>query len=120
MTIVLDHMIVPARDKEASARFFARLFGLAYEGPASHFAAVQVNETLTLDFDTWESFEAHHYAFKVSADAFDAIFARIRDEGIPYGSGPHSVGDLKVDRRGGGKRVYFQDPNGHVLEIFTA
>ena len=28
MAIVLDHTIVPARDKEASARFFAEIFGL--------------------------------------------------------------------------------------------
>src|SRR5690349_24365743 len=66
MTIVLDHTIVPARDKEESARFFARIFGLAYEGPQSHFAPVRVNETLTLDFDTDENFQAHHYAFKMS------------------------------------------------------
>jgi len=52
MTIVLDHTIVPAHDKEESARFFARIFGLAYEATQSHFAPVQVNETLTFDFDT--------------------------------------------------------------------
>ena len=52
MTIVLDHTIVPARDNEASARFFARIFGLDYEGTASHFAPVRVNESLVLDFDT--------------------------------------------------------------------
>jgi len=28
MSIVLDHTIVPARDNEASARFFAHIFGL--------------------------------------------------------------------------------------------
>ena len=44
MAIVLDHTIVPAHDKVASARFFARVFGLEYKGPHSHFAPVQVNE----------------------------------------------------------------------------
>ena len=44
MAIVLDHTIVPARDKIASAKFFARIFGLEYKGPHSHFAPVQVNE----------------------------------------------------------------------------
>ena len=86
MAIVLDHTIVPARDKEASARFFARIFGLTYDGPVSHFAPVRVNETLTLDFDTDETFDKHHYAFKVSEKEFDAIFARIRSEKIPYGT----------------------------------
>ena len=51
MTIHLDHTIVPARDKEGSARFFARIFGLEYSGPVSHFAPVKINDQLTIDFD---------------------------------------------------------------------
>ena len=38
MAIELNHTIVPSLDKEASAMFFARIFGLRYEGPAGHFA----------------------------------------------------------------------------------
>jgi catechol 2,3-dioxygenase-like lactoylglutathione lyase family enzyme len=65
MAIVLDHTIVPAHDKEASAQFLARILGLHYEGGSSHFAALQINDTLTLDFDSDTNFESHHYAFKV-------------------------------------------------------
>ena len=36
------------RDKEESARFFARILGLRYDAPSAHFAAVQVNEALLL------------------------------------------------------------------------
>jgi catechol 2,3-dioxygenase-like lactoylglutathione lyase family enzyme len=46
MTIVLNHTIVPARDKEASAQFFADIFGLKVEPGVGHFAAVCVNDTL--------------------------------------------------------------------------
>ena len=53
MTIVLDHTIVPAHDNEASAGFFARIFGLRFEGSKSHFAPVRLNDTLVLDFDTF-------------------------------------------------------------------
>ena len=88
MSITLNHTIVPARDKEESARFFARIFGLTYEGLAGHFAPVQVNDTLTLDFDNREQFESHHYAFQVSDEDFDSIFDRVKAEGIAYGSGP--------------------------------
>jgi hypothetical protein len=49
MSINLNHTIVPAHDKEASAKFFARIFGLNYAGPAGHFAPVQVNDPLTLN-----------------------------------------------------------------------
>ena len=120
MTIVLDHTIVPARDKQVSAEFFARIFGLEVEGLFGHFAPVQVNEALTLDFDSRTDFETHHYAFKVSEDEFDAIFGRIQAEGIAYGSGPYAVDDMAINRRGGGRGVYFRDPSGHVLELLTA
>jgi catechol 2,3-dioxygenase-like lactoylglutathione lyase family enzyme len=119
MTILLDHTIVPAKDKEESARFFARIFGLDYAGPMSHFAPVRVNDSLTLDFDQDDEFESHHYAFRVSDEEFDAIFGRIRAEGIAYGSGPYSLDDRQINHRRGGRGCYFRDPNGHVLEILT-
>jgi catechol 2,3-dioxygenase-like lactoylglutathione lyase family enzyme len=119
MAIVLDHTIVPAHDNEASARFFARMFGLNYEGTASHFAPVRVNETLVLDFDTREAFESHHYAFKVSDAEFDAIFQRVKDEGLAYGSGPFSHTNMEINHRNGGRGFYFEDPNGHLLEVLT-
>jgi catechol 2,3-dioxygenase-like lactoylglutathione lyase family enzyme len=61
MAMTLNHTIVPAHDKEASARFFAQIFGLRYEGSVGHFAPVRVNETLTFDFDNASPFEQHHY-----------------------------------------------------------
>jgi catechol 2,3-dioxygenase-like lactoylglutathione lyase family enzyme len=118
MSIVLNHTIVPAHDKAMSARFFADIFGLEV-GPADHFAPVRVNETLTLDFDDRDRFDWHHYAFHVSEAEFDAIFGRIRAAGIPYGSGPMSQEDRQINHRGGGRGVYFKDPNGHVLELLT-
>lgn len=120
-SIQLDHTIVPSHDKERAARFFARIFGLGYEGLSPPFAPVRVNDTLTLDFDDrWPRFEPHHYAFRVDATAFEGILARVRAEGIPYGSAPWSRTDGKVAEAGGGRRFYFDDPeDGHVLEAFT-
>ncbi|HTV88341.1 MAG TPA: VOC family protein [Stellaceae bacterium] len=120
MAIVLDHTIVPAHDKVASAQFFARIFGLEYRGPHSHFAPVQVNDALTLDFDERGAFEPHHYAFRIGEAEFDAIFGRVQAEGIAYGSGPRSRSDMQVNHRRGGRGFYFEDPNGHVLEVMTA
>lgn len=120
MTIELDHTILPARDKEGAARFFAHIFGLTYEGPVSHFAPVKVNDRLTIDFDDGEEFEPHHLAFMVTDADFDAIFGRIREAGIPYGSGPMSLEDMRINHRRGGRGLYFRDPEGHVLEIMTA
>jgi catechol 2,3-dioxygenase-like lactoylglutathione lyase family enzyme len=119
MAITLNHTIVPARDKEASAKFFAHMFGLKYEGAKGHFAPVRVNETLTLDFDNWDHFEMHHYAFQVSDGEFDAIFGRIKEAGIPYGSGPFSQEEMKTNNWRGGRGVYFKELNGRLLELLT-
>ena len=119
MAITLNHTIVPAHDKEASAKFFAQMFGLKYEGAMGHFPPVRINETLTLDFDNWDRFEMHHYAFHVGDAEFDAIFDRIKEAGIAYGSGPFSQEDMRINTWRGGRGVYFKDPNGHVLELLT-
>jgi catechol 2,3-dioxygenase-like lactoylglutathione lyase family enzyme len=119
MTIVLNHTIVPAHDKEAAARSFASIFGLAYKGPEGPFAPVQLNEELTLDFEDRASFESHHYAFAVSEEEFDDIFGRIQAAGIVYGSGPFSLDDAQINHRRGGRGVYFSDADGHVLELLT-
>jgi catechol 2,3-dioxygenase-like lactoylglutathione lyase family enzyme len=119
MTILLNHTIVPARDKLASARFFADMFGLAFDGKADHFAPVKVNDTLTLLLSDEEQFEHHHYAFHVSDAEFDAIFGRVKRAGLAYGSTPWSMQDGKLNDWNGGRGVYFRDPNGHVLELMT-
>ncbi len=115
----LDHTIVPATDKEASANFFAKIFGLKYEGPMGHFAPVLVNDSLTLDFDNSDRFESHHYAFRVSDEEFDSIFERVKAEGIAYGSGPFAQDNMQINFRRGGRGFYFKDPNGHSLELLT-
>ena len=118
--LTLNHTIVPARDKQAAARFFAQIFGLKLEGAGDYFAPVRVNETLTLLFsDEHASFESHHYAFHVSDAEFDAIFGRIREAKLAYGSAPWSLGDGKLNDWNGGRGVYFRDPDGHVLELMT-
>ena len=74
MEITLNHTIVPAHDKEASASFFANIFGLEYSGVKGHFAPVRINDNLTLDFDNRDEFDWHHYAFKVGETEFDEVF----------------------------------------------
>jgi catechol 2,3-dioxygenase-like lactoylglutathione lyase family enzyme len=122
MAIHLDHTIVPSIDKSASAEFFAEIFGLTVKPRQGHFAQVQVNESLTLDFaDESENgaVPSQHYAFHVSDAEFEAIFGRVKSKGLPYGSGPFSRKDGKLYGRRGGRGFYFEDPNGHVLEVMT-
>ena len=122
MTIELNHTIVPARDKSASAKFLALILGLSFDERAvEYFAPVRVNERLTLDFDDdVDRWEIHHYAFKVSETEFDAIFSRIQEARIPYGSEPNALQNMTINHRNGGRGVYFCDPNGHIFELLTA
>lgn len=115
----LNHTIVPSRDKEAAAVFFADIMGLEYLGPAGHFAPVEVNDALTLDFDNAAEFKSHHYAFKVTDAEFDGIFARIEARGVTYGSGPFSWDDGKINTRHGGRGFYWRDIDGHLMEVLT-
>ena len=115
----LHHTIVPAHDRLAAARFFAEIFGLETGPPAGPFAPVQVNPTLTLEFDEADGFEPHHYGFLVGDAEFDAILARVRAAGVPFGSGPEQGWDRQINHLNGGRGVYFQDSNGHSYEIFT-
>src|SRR5262249_26409362 len=128
MTVRLDHTIVPARDKVASAEFFAEIFGLTVK--RGHFAQVQVNDSLTLDFadepEPWggpgfdpRAGRSEHYAFHVSEPEVEAIFGRVKAKGIPYGSDPDRHTNGRINTRRGGRGFYFEDPNGHLLEVMT-
>ena len=92
MPITLNHTIVPSHDKEQSAQFFARIFGVKYGGPVGHFAQVRVNEELALDYDNRERFDSHHYAFVVSDNEFDTIFGRGLRLGEDHRDGLADVG----------------------------
>ncbi|HEU5196791.1 MAG TPA: VOC family protein [Methylomirabilota bacterium] len=122
MTIQLDHTIVPARDKAASAAFFAEVFGLTVTPGGGYFTQVRINDALTLDFcddpDVGGGF-GHHYAFHVSDAEFGGIFARVKAKGVPCGSGPDSHTNGRINHRRGGRGLYFEDPAGHLLEIMT-
>jgi catechol 2,3-dioxygenase-like lactoylglutathione lyase family enzyme len=119
MPILLDHTIVPAKDKLASAKFFAEIFGLNVKAGGGYFAQVQVNDSLTFDFADETEPQSHHYAFHISEQEFETIYERVKSKGLPYGSGPYNHIDGKIYTRRGGRGFYFEDPNGHLLEVMT-
>ena len=121
MTVHLDHLMVPCRNKLASAKLLADLLGVPWsETGVGPFAPVYVNDGLTLDFDEWtEPFNQIHYCFRVDPDDFDAILGRIRVEGIPYRSSVHGPVDQQIDTQHGGRIVYWNEPDGHQWEMLT-
>jgi catechol 2,3-dioxygenase-like lactoylglutathione lyase family enzyme len=120
MAVQLNHTIVAARDKNASARFFAEILGLPDPKPFGPFMTVQVDNDVTLDFiETQGKITSQHYAFLVSEEEFDQIFGRIRERGLPYWSDPFHRDPGRINTNDGGRGVYWDDPNGHNLEIIT-
>jgi catechol 2,3-dioxygenase-like lactoylglutathione lyase family enzyme len=119
MAVILNHTIVPVRDRIASARFFAEVFAVEFSGVAGPFAQVQVNDSLTFDFEDGDTFEPHHYAFHVTDAEFDGILGRVREMGVRHGSGVEEGWNEEVNRHNGGRGLYFPDPSGHVYEILT-
>ena len=121
MTAKLNHTIVHARDKRASAAFLSEILGLPAPVPFGPFMGVQTGNEVTLDFlDADESkFIVEHYAFLVSEAEFDEIFGRIQGRKLTYWADPARRERGKITTRDGGRGVYFEDPNGHLLEILT-
>jgi catechol 2,3-dioxygenase-like lactoylglutathione lyase family enzyme len=120
MPIVLNHTIVPARDRQAAALFFAELLGLEVEAPAGPFVPVRVNDELTLDFDDRHGVHPGHYAFHVDDGTFDGIVRYLREHPqVEFGSGRAFGWDRRIDDEGEGRAVYVRDPDGHSYEFFT-
>ena len=121
MAIHLDHLLVPVRNRVASARLLAQLLGVPWaEAGVGPFSPVYVNDGLTLDFDeTSDPFPTLHFCFRVDAAEFDAILARIIAAGLPYRSTPNGPVDFKINTDHGGRIVYWSEPGGHVWELLT-
>lgn len=122
MTIALDHITVPCRDKIASAKTLASILGVpwAEAGIGGPFSPVYISDSLTLDFDEMsESFPIIHYCFRVEQEEFDAILNRIRTAGIEYRSTPHGPVDMQINTQYGGRIVYWSEPDGHYWEMLT-
>ena len=115
----LNHIIIPAHDKQASAKFLGDILGVKPGAPWGPFVPVQPGNGVTLDFVDSQDVRTQHYAFLVNDGEFDAGLARLRKDGIKIYAGPHKEGPGEINRHDGGRGVYFEDPNGHLLELIT-
>src|ERR671910_87129 len=60
-----------------------------------------------------------HYAFLIGEDDFDDIYGRIRERGLEHWADPFRSQAGQINRNDGGRGVYFDDPDGHLLEVIT-
>jgi catechol 2,3-dioxygenase-like lactoylglutathione lyase family enzyme len=133
MAIDLNHTIVHARDPQASAAFLAEILGRPAPVRFGPFHGVELDNGVTLDFIRTDPVVlVEHYAFLVSEREFDEIFGRIMSErefdeifgritarGLTYWADPAHRESGRINHHDGGRGVYWNDPDGHYLEIIT-
>ncbi|MGB8380181.1 MAG: VOC family protein [Dermatophilaceae bacterium] len=120
MSVRLNHTIVNVRDKHASARFLVDILGLPEPTTFEPFVVVHVGNDVSLDYaDDHGRPHPQHYAFLVSEPEFDEIYGRIIERGLPYWADPGHTRPDQINTNDGGRGLYWDDPDGHRLEILT-
>src|SRR5262245_35717655 len=120
MPVRLNHTIIMVRDKEASANFLTEILGLPGATCFGPFRVIALSNGVSLDFcETRDEVVSQHNAFLITEAEFDEIFARIRERGVDYWADPGRSRPGEINHNDGGRGVYFEDPNGHLLEIIT-
>lgn len=120
MSVALNHTIVRCRDPRKSAAFLAELLGRPEPTRFGPFHVVELDNGVSLDFyETRGEIAAQHYAFLIGEDELEQVFGRIQARGLSYWADPAKSRRGEINRNDGGRGVYFDDPDGHLLEIIT-
>jgi catechol 2,3-dioxygenase-like lactoylglutathione lyase family enzyme len=120
MSVQLNHTIVWCRDKQKSATFLTEVLGLPPPTRFGPMLVVDLSNSVSLDFyENDGKIFSQHYAFLISEDDFDQIFARIHGRGLQYWADPGKHRTGEINRNDGGRGMYFEDPDGHLLEVIT-
>jgi len=110
MAIKLNHTIVHARDKHASAEFYSSLF--AWQARALRpFLNVETGNEVTLAFfETQDPFEPQHYAFLVTRPSSTRSSAASRSAGSRTGPIPPGNRRVMISRSPTGSSKYTPRP----------
>ena len=121
MTVRFNHAIVAARDRHASAAFYAELFALPAPVTWGPFVSVELEDGVVLQFAEpgVPDIQMQHYAFLVDDQRFDAVYARLVQGAVPHWADPQGQRPDQINTHHGGRGVYFKDPAGHGLEVIT-
>jgi catechol 2,3-dioxygenase-like lactoylglutathione lyase family enzyme len=120
----IDHIIVSVNDMAASVAFWTDVMGFTLAGEQPPFTLIRVDDGFVLQLAPWGTKGSEHFAFALGRREFDAVFARLKERGVPYGDSFHAVGNNQgpgnePGARGHAPTLYFFDPNKHLVEIRT-
>lgn len=118
----LNHLIVWSADKHVGATHLVEILDL--DPPrdfGGHFLVVEMGNGASLDYADWngEELTPQHLAFLVSEAEFDGAYERIEARGIDHWADPSKQTPGEINHNDGGRGVYWDDPDGHLLEIIT-
>jgi len=121
MAAKLNHTIVWCHDQEQSARFLTEILGLPPPRRFMGFLVVDLANEVSVDYLPAESepIALQHLAFLISEEEFDGALARVRERTSEIWADPAKRQAGRINHHFGGRGVYFEDPNGHLLEIIT-
>ena len=121
MNVQLNHTIIWCYDKQRSAMSFTEFSACRAPKPFGLFLVVELSNGVSLDFYEIDGeIASQHYAFLIGEDDFDQIFGGcIRERRLEHWADPGQHQPSEINRNDGGRGAYFEDPDGHLLEIIT-
>lgn len=112
----LNHVSVPARDLEESARFYEEVFGLE-RLPTPTFSVevvwFQLGDGQLHLFEQGENEPTRFHHFGVEVDDFEAFYVRLGELGMRDRAWVSSIYELPS----GEVQLYLRDPTGNLVEI---
>jgi len=114
--VALNHVSIPARDLEESARFYESLFGLERLPTPTYGVEVvwmRLGDLQLHLFEAGENDVTRFHHFGVEVDDFQAFYVRLRELGIRDPAWTSSIYELPS----GEVQMYLRDPSGNLVEI---
>ena len=119
MSVELNHTIIPAKDKWASAKFLADILNLEAGPEWGHFVPIRTANGVTLDFADREDFGPQHLRLSHQRCRVRRSLRPHPRRWVKYYATPRRERPGEINHRYGGRGVYFDDPNGHLMELIT-
>ncbi|MDR4532629.1 VOC family protein [Glutamicibacter sp. PS] len=120
MTATFNHMIIPSKDAQLSARFYVELLEAEMAPSWGVFHNITLPDGVLLQFAAPPiEFVPWHFVFLIDDEHFDRAYALIQSRALEYWADPQRTRAGQINTEHGGRGVYLLDPAGHYLELIT-
>ncbi|EGD56675.1 VOC family protein [Gordonia neofelifaecis] len=118
MAVSFNHTIIGAHDPQASAHFYREVLGARPAPDWGPFTNIVLDDATLLQFAPAPVNDPIHMAFLMNDEEFDRGYAALQRRQVEHWADPQMrrPGEIATED---GRRVYFKDPSGHLLEMLT-